>query len=49
MLNGLVKLNLLDFKVMGHPIGLKHEKWYGHGQLNFNMYLLLQKNRPSIA
>ncbi|VDO84042.1 unnamed protein product [Haemonchus placei] len=22
MLNGLVKLNLLDFKVMGHPIGL---------------------------
>nr|CDJ93937.1 Nitrogen permease regulator 2 domain containing protein [Haemonchus contortus] len=37
MLNRLVKLNLLDFKVMGHPIGLKQATWYGRGQLNFNI------------
>ncbi|XGW28151.1 hypothetical protein V3C99_008171 [Haemonchus contortus] len=50
MLNRLVKLNLLDFKVMGHPIGLKQATWYGRGQLNFNIcVLLLQKNRPLIA
>ncbi|XGW34842.1 hypothetical protein V3C99_018688 [Haemonchus contortus] len=43
MLNRLVKLNLLDFKVMGHPIGLKHETWYGRGQLNFNMCFVVAK------
>ncbi|WKY14136.1 hypothetical protein Q1695_000021 [Nippostrongylus brasiliensis] len=43
MLNRLVKLNFRDYKVMGHPIGLKHETWYGRGQLNFNMCFVVAK------
>ncbi|KAK5973725.1 DNA-directed RNA polymerase subunit [Trichostrongylus colubriformis] len=43
MLNRLIKLNFRDYKVMGHPIGLKHETWYGRGQLNFNMCFVVAK------
>uniref|UniRef100_A0A0K0DP01 Nitrogen permease regulator 2 n=1 Tax=Angiostrongylus cantonensis TaxID=6313 RepID=A0A0K0DP01_ANGCA len=43
MLNRLVKLNFRDYKVMGHPIGLKHETWYARGQLNFNMCFVVAK------
>ncbi|VDO19974.1 unnamed protein product [Heligmosomoides polygyrus] len=43
MLNRLIKLNFRDYKVMGHPIGLKHETWYGRGQLNFNICFVVAK------
>ncbi|KHJ89336.1 nitrogen permease regulator 2 [Oesophagostomum dentatum] len=43
MLNRLIKLNFRDYKVMGHPIGLKHDTWYGRGQLNFNMCFVVAK------
>ncbi|KAJ1355211.1 hypothetical protein KIN20_012534 [Parelaphostrongylus tenuis] len=43
MLNRLAKLNFRDYKVMGHPIGLKHETWYARGQLDFNMCFVVAK------
>ncbi|KAK6759530.1 hypothetical protein RB195_021237 [Necator americanus] len=43
MLNRLIKLNFRDYKVMGHPIGLKHDTWYARGQLNFNMCFVVAK------